>query len=444
MGEQHFKSVVRRILNKQNQDNEDIVNKSVAQDISPAKVATEHPRIISVINRIFTDSDLAVELSLEDGILKAARDGGPNYGVDRLSDGERAALLVIGAILVRPPDSVIAIDEPEKHLNPLISSALIARAIRARPDLIFIIASHDLCLIEASSPKDIIYIRGSEVISTDSFRENRVFDVEILPGTSDVPEDIRRSVLGARKPILFVEGSPSTDCALYKNIFDHLTVVPKGGWEDVLQSVKALSSSPSYHWVQTYGLIDRDGRDSVEVASLEASDIYSLPTPTIENIYLHPAILRLMATQIFSLYGGSSVKCRLSDADKAGRTALSSSKAELVARMVVWQASRELSAKKPSVKSVKSGLMSISGVDLSPIRVAANERFDDWFNNMKPLRPTYKLPIKNTGAPSAVAKALGFPDFDSYRSAVITAMESRNSVGLKLRRVLTSVLPAIG
>ena len=441
--EQHLKSVVRRVLNQQAQDNDEIVSDSIETGRSTSDIALEKPRTISVINSIFADSDLAVSISLKEGMLRASRDGGEHYGIDRLSDGERAALLVVGAILVRPKNSVIAIDEPEKHLNPLISAALIARTIRARPDLSYVIASHDLNLIESTKPKNIIYVKSSEVVNLDVNSENRTFDIQVLPGNSDVPEDVRRSVLGARKSLLFVEGDHSTDYALYKNIFDNFSVVPRGGWESVAQSVKVLEASPTYHWVQAAGLIDRDGRDSSEADKLKSDKIFCIPVPTIENLYLHPAIIRIMADSIHSIYGGLSVKDRIKQADEAGRKALNKDKENIVARIVVWRANRELSSRKPSVKSIKSGLKLISGVDVGQIHLLASKEFDDKMSDNRTLRPTYQLPVKNTGVPNDVVKALGFPGFDEFRMAVVTALEARNVCGLKLRRVLAKTLPTI-
>lgn len=441
-GEQHLKSVVRRILNKQNQDNDDIVNIASSTGRPVSDIERENPRVISVINRIFSDSDLAVKIALKDGVLKASRDGDTFYGIDRLSDGERAALLIVGAVLVRPRGGVIAIDEPEKHLNPLISSALIARVIRARPDLSYVIASHDLSLIEATKPKEIIYVRNSEVLSSDVNHENRVFDVYVLPGSSDVPEDVRRSVLGSRKSLLFVEGNHSTDQLLYKSIYERHSVVSRGGWEAVVQSVRSLDASPTFHWVSPAGLIDRDGREASEVGSLEAEKIFSLPVPSIENLYFHPSVVRIMADQIGFLYGGDTAT-RFLAASAAAKAALDAARKDVEARMVVWRLNRAISATKPSVKSVKSGLKKISGVDVEPIRASVEDDLKKMIDDDKPFRSVYRTPIKNTGIPSSVCKALGYPSFDEYRAAIISAVERRTPSGIKIRRILTDALPTI-
>lgn len=442
-GEQHLKSVVRRILNKQNQDNDDIVSIASSTNRRVSEVEFENPRIVSVINRIFLDSDLAVKIALKDGVLRASRDGENFYGIDRLSDGERAALLIVGAVLVRPSGGVIAIDEPEKHLNPLISSALIARVIRARPDLSYVIASHDLDLIEATKPKEIIYLRSSEVISADANHENRIFDVHVLPGRSDVPEDVRRSVLGSRKSLLFVEGSHSTDQVLYKSIYSNHSAISRGGWEAVIQSVRSLHASPTFHWVQPSGLIDRDGRDKNEIDKLEADRIFSLPVPTIENLYFHPAIIRIMADQISSIYGSPSGEERYKAASEAAKSAIASARKDIEARMVVWQLIRAISETKPSVKSVRDGLTEIPSIKVTPIRSRVEKSVDDALGHKRAFRALYSIPIKNTGVPESVSKALGYPGFDEYRRAVIAAIERRTPHGLKIRRILAATLPKI-
>lgn len=77
--------------------------------------------------------------------------GDSKYQIDQMSDGERAAFFLAGAIITQDVDSTILIDEPERHLHPSISGPLVQAAIRTRTDLAFAFSTHDLNFIEYMS-----------------------------------------------------------------------------------------------------------------------------------------------------------------------------------------------------------------------------------------------------------------------------------------------------
>lgn len=115
--EVHLKSVVRRFVDHENQINREAVSlirqhteahasgsiiatpEEITKKIKFAleQVAT-NPSLIDTLNKIFETARLDARLVLKEGLLKACRDG-HIYGLDRLSDGERAALLLVSAVL---------------------------------------------------------------------------------------------------------------------------------------------------------------------------------------------------------------------------------------------------------------------------------------------------------------------------------------------------------
>ncbi len=231
-GEMHLKSIIKRASFKENSINFQIAQ--LARDGQDTKeFIRQNPSVVRTINNVFAIARLEVTTSIVDGRLKACR-GGQTYSIDRLSDGERAALLLVCAILVQAANGVLLIDEPEKHLHRGIIGPLVSSAIRARPDLCYVIASHDLDLIDWLKPKEIIHMRDTQVLNLvpESIRipETRLYDFEILEASGGIPEAIRFSILGSKSLSLFVEGDVSSDDKLlYSRIYDGWTVLPQTG-----------------------------------------------------------------------------------------------------------------------------------------------------------------------------------------------------------------------
>ncbi|MDG2571126.1 AAA family ATPase, partial [Vibrio parahaemolyticus] len=355
-GEMHLKSVLKRLVNRENQINFDIV--SEARDSGDVVSAmARNASVIATTNHIFEVARLSVRVTLHDGVLKASR-GNNVFTIDRLSDGERAALLLVGAILIRPQDSLIAIDEPEKHLHPGISGPLIATAVRARPDLGFLISTHDLPLIDWLSPSTILHVRDSQIVSHDP--ERRVYDVHLLTKDDGLQVELRQAILGSRKALLFVEGEGSSDDkALYSLIYKGWNVVARGGWETVVASVRALRSNSEYLWLTVSGLIDNDGRDADEQLALLRDGIHSLSLPTVENLFCLKEVIHEMAALVHGLQGGPTAEDRIAQVEAVLPGLFENHKADIIARRVVWISNRLLSERKVSVKSIHEGQRSI-------------------------------------------------------------------------------------
>ncbi len=229
--------------------------------------------------------------------MLALRDRGVPYTIDLLSDGERAGLLLICSALVQPTNSFLLIDEPERHLNPSISGPLISAIVRARPDIGYVLATHDLQLIEWLHPSRILHVRDSNIISAPgSPVEAREYSISVLDSKGDIPEELRYALLGSRRALLLVEGTnTSEDKVLYSLIYPDWNVVAKGGCDTIISSVSALEGNGAYHWLKVAGIVDRDGREQIEILALTGKGIFTLPVPTIENIFCVKEIVRAMA-----------------------------------------------------------------------------------------------------------------------------------------------------
>ena len=112
------------------------------------------------------------------------------------------------------------------------------------------------------------------------------WDVEVLEPDAGLPEDLKRAILGARRRIVFVEGTlGSLDLLLYTALFPDISVVPKGSCVDVERAVDGLRASHDLHHVEAFGLIDRDGRTDDDVMRLAEKHVFALNVCSVEALY---------------------------------------------------------------------------------------------------------------------------------------------------------------
>lgn len=440
-GEQHLKSVLKRAMNTNAQAALDVIGEARAgSTIEQAIVA--HPLLLDRVNSVFSAARMPVSFMLENGTLRAQR-GGVSYPIHRLSDGERAALLLVCAVLIQPPNGFILVDEPEKHLDPRISGPLISAAIRSRPDIGFVMSTHDLTLLEWMAPKEILHVKDSMPLSQTG-PEQRTYDLHVLPPDGGVDDDLRTAILGARQNLLLVEGDTSSeDRSVYSLVYESWNVAPRGGWDTVANDVRSLRKNETFHWVNVAGIVDGDGRNAVERDELQKDNIFALPSPAIENILLREAIIRAMAEAAHALQGGSDPDLRVERARRIALELTTDSRDEIVARRVAWEANRELAARKVSVKDIRDGKLSIDSVDLTAIRDREAARFDEVMAAGDAATLVSALPIKNSKVPAAVAKALGFSSFADYKRAVLKQMEDGTPAGAIILNDLRSALPTL-
>jgi len=440
--EGHLKSILRHISDGENQANRDIRGFASASEQELKRFIQDHPSTIDQINSIFESGRLPVRIVMSDGVLKARRvEAGFVYNIDRMSDGERAALLLTGAVLTSPKNTVVAIDEPERHLHPGIAGHLIGALVRSRLDLGYIVSSHNLSLIEWLAPDIILHVRNSEVVTEQP--EIRRYEVHFIKADDGVPDDVKLAVLGTRKALLFVEGDRNShDQALYSLFNSEHHIVPRGGSEEVIQSVRGLAANGAYTWVSACGLIDGDGRGEVEAQTLAQDGIYCLSVPTIENLFFLPDVYRIMAGVIAQHEGGFAEQ-RITALEKSLLTLFAEQETAFVHRKVVWVTNRQLSAHKVSVKLLQQGLNHIEPVNLPLIieqqkaevsRIVAGGDFRVCIR---------QLPIKNSPIPSRIATALGYKSVSTYKNVALRQIEQKTEHGNKLFGIMRAEIPIV-
>lgn len=213
------------------------------------------------------------------------------YNASEMSDGERVIFYLVGEVVCAPENSIIIIDEPEMHIHKSLIKSLFDLIEIERPDCSFIYLTHDIDF--AFTRQNAIKIWAKSYVSTD------LWDYEILNEEMPIPEQLYLEVLGSRKPVIFLEGDNSSiDYEIYEQVFSEFTLKPLGSCEKVIHSVKSFNEQNGFHHINSFGIIDRDRRQLIEINKLIEKNIWVLDVAEAENLLLLENIVKTLAIHI--------------------------------------------------------------------------------------------------------------------------------------------------
>lgn len=238
------------------------------------------------------------------------------YSAVRLSDGERAVLYYAGAVLYAPKGAVIFVDSPEMFLHPTLTTSLWNRLQALRGDCIFCYTTHDPEFASSRNGAPVVWVQ-------DCDPRAEAWDYDILPADTGISAELYMTLVGARKPVLFIEGDGehSIDAKLYPLIFPDFTVRSLGSCNKVIEATRTFNDLASFHKMDSFGIVDRDRRDDAEVAYLRRKKVMVPEVAEIENMLLLEDVVRAMA-----LAGGHNANRVF---DKVRKTILSLFRADL-------------------------------------------------------------------------------------------------------------------
>ena len=236
------------------------------------------------LNDLLRLGTLTVSLrnSNDEEILAQHGTDGDSFSIAQMSDGERAAVIMAANVLTVKPGTTLLIDEPERHLHRSIIEPFLSALFAKRQDCAFVISTHEIALPMATPTANVVIVRSC----LWNGGQPTAWHAEVLKSGTKLPEDLKRDILGARRRILFVEGtSNSLDLPLYGALFSELSVIPKGTCNEVIRAVNGLRNSQQHHHVEALGLIDRDDRQPDETAKLAEDGIFALDVCSVESLY---------------------------------------------------------------------------------------------------------------------------------------------------------------
>lgn len=236
------------------------------------------------LNDLLRLGTLTVSLrnSNDEEILAHHTSNSLSFSIAQMSDGERAAAIMAANVLTVDPGTILLIDEPERHLHRSIIEPFLSALFAKRRDCAFVISTHEIALPIANPAANVVILRSCEWNGS----QPRAWDAEVLESGTQLPEGLKNDILGARRRILFVEGTAnSLDLPLYSALFPELSVIPKESYDGVIRAVKGLRGSYKHHHVEAFGLIDRDDRTQDQVNELAQGNVFALDVCTVESLY---------------------------------------------------------------------------------------------------------------------------------------------------------------
>ncbi len=94
------------------------------------------------INRVMAESGLLPRLLIARGELRAIREEG-DYSIAKMSDGERAALILASDVIAADPGTIFVLDEPELHMHRSITLPLLSTLFGPFPTVLLRAATSD-------------------------------------------------------------------------------------------------------------------------------------------------------------------------------------------------------------------------------------------------------------------------------------------------------------
>ena len=384
-----------------------------AERLKDATKKAQDPSPLQVINELMRLSNMPIEVSIEETqSIMACREGGMPYSVAELSDGERNAFLIAADVLTAPTDSLILIDEPERHLHRSIISPLLSLLFEKRLDCAFVISTHDVMLPLDNPSAKTLLLRACKFQDSIPFRWNAT----ILDKGSSVDDELKRDILGSREKIIFVEGtSQSLDAPLYSLLFPQTSIIPKENCRSVERAVRGLREAADLHWIEVWGIIDNDGRTPDEVAGLKELNIYALKHFSVEALYYHPTIIRKIAERMAKITDAEP-GILYDNAITAAIKAVCRQKRHLILRAVERHARKQILNHLPTRAELDDNEIKIK-VNLASLRKMEEQKIQKLIedNKLEELLQHYQL--RESGAKQAIEDSIGL-DRNTYPAAV--------------------------
>lgn len=387
-----------------------------SQNMEYAKTLSKKDGPLKIINELLRLSNIHIEISVgENDQVVASKCGGTPYSVAELSDGERNALLIAANVLTLKSGTLVLIDEPERHLHRSIISPLLTHLFSKREDCAFIVSTHDVMLPLDNPSARTLLIRGCTYAGSSVSG----WDADIVPPETEIDDDIKKDILGARRKILFIEGTEnSLDKPLYSLVFPNVSIIAKSSCRDVEHTVSSIRDSAHLHWVHAFGIVDNDRRPETDINRLKEKGIYALPVFSVESIYYHPHIQGLIAERQANLIGGDA-STYLDSAKTAAIKEIEPHIQRLSRRTAEKAIREEFFRHLPKKGDIKDERPINVSIDVAKFVKQEYERLQNALNAGNLAEIISRYPVRETPALDKIAKeALGFQNCKQYEGAV--------------------------
>ena len=415
-----------------------------AQDLEKAvDVASESVSLFKQINELLARGRLMVSLKNADDeeIFAQHRNTDTIYNLAQMSDGERNAVIIAATVLTVERETILLIDEPERHLHRSIIEPFLSALFAKRMDCTFVVSTHETALPVANPQARVLMVRSCQWSQNIA----SAWDVEVLEANLDLPEDLKRAILGSRKKVLFVEGSPnSLDLPLYTALFPDISVVPQGDCQEVEKAVKGLRGSECLHHVKAFGLIDRDNRTEENIKNLAKDGIFALDVYSVESLYYCSDAIAAVARR-----QAESLGCNADEMIKAAtQAALNMIEGDaclaerMAARRCEGHVQNQVKSQIPDWISIKSGKIQKIEICFASLYQKELERFRQLVTTKNLDDLVARYPLRESRIFDDICKALKLKR-DTYTQTLLTRIRHDNDLAMELKqriRPLSEVL----
>ncbi len=402
------------LINSENVRARNIAGAVDKDDMTFAKKLSNAQAPLQAINELLAISNIPVVITLgKDEQLFASKNGSEPYSIAELSDGERNALLICSDVLTTDPNHLIILDEPERHLHRSIISPLLSSLFQKRKDCVFVISTHDVFLPIDHSEASVLLLRSCQW----SGKNIKDWDADLISEADEIPNSIKREILGSKRNILFVEGDyDSLDRQIYSLIYPSITVMPQGSCTQVEKAVEGIKGTEKLHWINSYGLIDADDRTAEQIQNLLDKGIAALNCYSVEALYYNLEIVKRIAKRLSEVLGQDE-KVLLEKATSGIITELNPHKLRLCSRLCEKQVRNSVMTALPKHKDIQEKGNFELKMNLKEIQEKEEAHFDKLVEDKNLDGLISRYPVRETPVLTKIAAGLGMTR-DKYESAV--------------------------
>ena len=416
-----------------------------SEDLDEAsKLAAKSVSVFVQLNDLLALGTLLIDLenSNDEEILAKHRRSGASYSIAQMSDGERNAAIIGATVLTVDPGTVLLIDEPERHLHRSIIVPFLAALFAKREDCAFVVSTHELALPAANPTAGVLMVRSCEWENNRA----RAWDIDLFEPNDQLPEELRLAILGARRKVLFFEGTgTSLDLPIYNALFPDISVAASGTSTDVQRAVEGMRDSQYLHHVEAYGLIDSDGRSEDAVNALVERGVFALDVYSVESLYYcSDALDAVAARQAQSL--GRDLDGMKESALQAAFAALTESglTERMAARRCEHLVRDQITSLAPDWKTIRDQALSDFQISLKSPFHDELARFTELLNAKAFDQLVARYPLRDSRVFEAVAHALEFSKRELYEQTLIARVQSDGVLAEKLRVRIGPLSLALG
>lgn len=413
------------------------------------KVAAKSTSPFEQLNELLGIGTLAITLenSNDEEILARHRDSSAPFSIAQMSDGERNAAIIAATVLTVEPETVLLIDEPERHLHRSIIEPFLSALFERRRDCAFVVSTHEIALPVANPEARCLVVRSCNWNGDQA----AAWDIEIIEKNEDMPEDLKRAILGSRKRILFVEGdsdsSKNLDFPLYSALFPNISVVTKGSCTEVQKAVSGLRESQNLHRVEAFGLIDRDNRDEEKVRQLAEGGVFALDVYSVESLYYCSAAIAAVACRQAESLGDDAdeMNKKIELAKQKALNALNEDglAERMAARRCEGLVHDRMLAQLPNWKSIKINTASTLDISVKSPYQAELTRFRELVEGRKLDEIVARYPLRESRAFDAIAEVLRLKSRRIYEQTLVSRIRSDEALAESLKQKLRPLSEAL-